>query len=99
MIDYARMSMVRAPIAIYLQQMSTPGLDRQRIQEFFERHRVNGEDAKAFYDRIAKTSRPEALELDDVELVIKIDARCSERIQRIARPDALSSPKHGIEFW
>lgn len=67
---FAWMPELKNTVAYHLKLIATPGLDQEQIEKFYRQQRINGEDPQLFYDRVSRYSRPEALELDDVELVI-----------------------------
>lgn len=67
---FAWMPELKKRIAYHLKLLKTPGIDQLRVEEFYRRGRINGEDQQVFYERIARYSRPQPLELDEIELVI-----------------------------
>ncbi|MCR9137468.1 MAG: hypothetical protein NXI27_15840 [Alphaproteobacteria bacterium] len=79
---------LKKTVADHLKLIGTPGLDQERIETFYRQQRIDGEDPQLFYDRVARFSRPKAIELDETVLIITggdaIDPRMDYWIDRSA---------------
>lgn len=68
--QFVWMPELKRKVAYHLKLIGTPGLDQEQVEKFYRQQRINGEDPQLFYDRVARTSRPKAIEFEETRLVI-----------------------------